>query len=90
MISLILGSSIVVKGKRSIKFNLKSAALSLTFPAHSVTQSRATISSDTDNLLSASDYTNFAFNFHLSVTCKLETILLVFFMDKNNIHLIYH
>ena len=26
---------------------------------------------DTDNLLSASDYTNFAFNFALSVTCKL-------------------
>ena len=33
---------------------------------------------DTDNLLSASDYTNFAFNFVLTITCKLKTIVLIF------------
>ena len=34
---------------------------------------------DTNNLLSASDYINFAFNFALTVTCKLKTILLIFY-----------
>ena len=34
---------------------------------------------DTDNLLSASDNINFAFNFALTVTCKVKTILLIFY-----------
>ena len=65
MISLILHSLIAVKIKRRIKFILKSAALTF-------------VRLDTDNLLSAGDYTNFAFNFAFTVTCKLKKILLMF------------
>ena len=43
------------------------------------------MSRDTDNLLSASDHTNFAFNFAFTVTCKLKKILLITRASTKNV-----
>ena len=68
MINLILPSLIVVN--LSVASNLFSNRLIFHF---------CRAQRDTDNILSASDYINLAFNFALTVTCKLKTILLIFY-----------
>ena len=69
MISLILPSLIVVN--LSVASNL--------FSNRCIIFHLRRARRDTDNLLSASDCINFAFNFALMVTCKLKTILLIFY-----------
>ena len=49
--------------------------ISLILPSLIVVKIKRHTQRDTDNLLSASDYTNFAFNFALTVTCKLKLIV---------------